>query len=142
MKIAYASDAGGKFQLYVATLTANFAIGSTSRLTNDSAYDTTPAWSPDSRLIAFTSTASWNPEIWVIGATGGTAVRETSNPTAADTVPAWSPDGSKIAFTFAQNSSTQVYVITFNPTGLGTQQAALTTGSTNQLPNWCCIAAP
>jgi Tol biopolymer transport system component len=142
MKIAYASDAGGKFQLYVATLTANFAIGSTSRLTNDSAYDTTPAWSPDSRLIAFTSTASWNPEIWVIGATGGTAVRETSNPTAADTVPAWSPDGSKIAFTFAQNSSTQVYVIMFNPTGLGTQQAALTTGSTNQLPNWCCIAAP
>jgi Tol biopolymer transport system component len=141
-KIAYASNASGKFQLYVATLTANLALGSTSRLTNDSAYDTTPAWSPDSRLIAFTSTASWNLEIWVIPAAGGTAVRETSNPTAADTVPTWSPDGSTIAFTFAQNYATQVYVITFNPTGLGTQQTALTAGSTNQLANWCCTAAP
>jgi Tol biopolymer transport system component len=141
-KIAYASDASGKFQLYVATLTANLTVGSTMRLTTDAAIDTTPAWSPDNRLIAFTSSASGNLEVWVIPAGGGTAVRETSNPTVADTVPTWSPDGSKIAFTFAQNATSQVYVITFNPTGLGTQQTALTTASTNQLPNWCCLAAP
>jgi hypothetical protein len=55
-----------------------------------------PAWSPDGSRIAFYRQSPTG--IWVVPATGGTAVPLTdeSNP-AVD--PAWSPDGSRIAYT-------------------------------------------
>jgi Tol biopolymer transport system component len=115
-----------------------------ARLTNDSASDLLPAWSPDNSLIAFTSTASKNLEIWVTRShPGGVEVRETSNPRALDFTPTWSPDGTKIAFfTSTLAWSLEVYEITYNPSGLGTGQTQITSGATNELHNWCCTATP
>jgi TolB protein len=56
-----------------------------------------PAWSPDGRRFAFSSTHDGNQEIYTAAADGSDIVRVTQNP-GIDSHPAWSPDGKKIAF--------------------------------------------
>jgi Tol biopolymer transport system component len=58
-----------------------------------------PAWSPDGRKLAFTSTFRGNKEgeIFVINADGSGLRRLTRN-SVGDYQPAWSPDGQKIAW--------------------------------------------
>ncbi len=46
-------------------------------LTTNEAYDHTPIWSHDGRLIAFTSTRNGNNDVYVMGANGGTPTRLT-----------------------------------------------------------------
>jgi dipeptidyl aminopeptidase/acylaminoacyl peptidase len=71
--------------------------------------DAQPAWSPDSRLIAFTSNRSkpdpdrtYNSDIWVVAANttdkGAQLTQVTTNP-GDDSHPTWSPDGKLIAYT-------------------------------------------
>jgi TolB protein len=56
-----------------------------------------PAWSPDGRRFAFSSTHEGNQEIYTASADGTDLVRLTRNP-GLDAHPCWSPDGKTIAF--------------------------------------------
>lgn len=56
-----------------------------------------PAWSPDGKRVAFTSTFEGNQEIYAVDPDGSQLARLTSDP-AIDAHPAWSPDGRRIAF--------------------------------------------
>src|SRR6185503_7811426 len=56
-----------------------------------------PAWSPDGKRIAYSSTYQWNQEIYIGAIEGGQHIRLTSDP-ALDAHPAWSPDGKRLAF--------------------------------------------
>lgn len=56
-----------------------------------------PAWSPDGKRIAFSSTYEGNQEIYAADVDGQNRVRLTSDP-AADAHPAWSPDSRRLAF--------------------------------------------
>lgn len=71
------------------------------RLTSNASEDSAPAWSPDGKQIAFTSTRDGNYEVYVMKANGKRPTNLTNNP-AEDgfTLPAlaWSPDGQRIAF--------------------------------------------
>jgi len=69
----------------------------TRRLTNNSASDTDPFWSPDGAKIVFTSRRDGNTELYVMDASGDNKTRLTNNP-GDDSRPTWSPDGAKIAF--------------------------------------------
>jgi len=63
------------------------------------------AWSPDSRQLVFFSNAQ-SPDqmqLYIAGATGGTARRLTSLTGSLD-APSWSPDGKTIAFLFIENA--------------------------------------
>ena len=68
-----------------------------TRLTVNDAVDSSPAWSPDGRRIAFDSTRDGNFEIYVMNADGSGVTRLTNND-AWDWYPDWSPDGRRIAF--------------------------------------------
>lgn len=56
-----------------------------------------PAWSPDGRRFAFTSTHDGNQELYTAKADGSAITRLTQSP-GIDAHPCWSPDGQSIAF--------------------------------------------
>jgi TolB protein len=64
-----------------------------TNLTNNSAWDFEPAWSPDGAKIAFTSDRDGddNWEIYVMNADGSNQTNLTNN-SAWDFGPAWSPE--------------------------------------------------
>jgi dipeptidyl aminopeptidase/acylaminoacyl peptidase len=57
-----------------------------------------PAWSPDSRQIAYISNKSdyWHDDVWLVDVQSG-AARQLSKSLMAASTPAWSPDGRSIA---------------------------------------------
>lgn len=75
----------------------------------DNAYD--PAWSPDSRWLAFAAQIGGRTDIWALPhpALGGSAVRLTN--TGAARSPTWSPDGTRIAYTQVGDAGTDLYVL-------------------------------
>lgn len=70
------------------------------QLTNPTAKDSSPKWSPDGRWIVFESTRSGSSQIWAISPYGGEARQLTTISTDAATA-TWSPDGRHIAFVSA-----------------------------------------
>ena len=71
-----------------------------TRLTSDSGLATTPALSPDGKLLAYASdraTNGDNLDIWVQHMGGGEPIRLTKDD-ADETQPTFSPDGSRIAY--------------------------------------------
>ena len=90
--------------LYVFDLAAK----SLTQITSGDFDDSEPAWSPDSKSLAFTSNrstpdpdATYNSDIWVVAADnsdkGAHLTQITTNP-GADTSPSWSPDGKWITY--------------------------------------------
>jgi TolB protein len=80
------------------------------RLTNATAADIAPAWSPDGTKIAFTRVNGNDFEVWVMDADGLNQVNLTNHP-ARDGIlgVCWSPDGSKIAFTTDRDGDVEIY---------------------------------
>ena len=60
-------------------------------------FQTDPAWSPDGRLIAFTSKRSGSFDLYVMRA-DGSGTRRLTTARADDHHPTWSPDGARIGF--------------------------------------------
>ena len=73
--------------------------GDARQLTTHAGSDSSPAWSPDGRFIAFTSQRGDDEQaqVYVIPLGGGEARRVTSVPTGVS-APKWFPDSSEIAF--------------------------------------------
>jgi dipeptidyl aminopeptidase/acylaminoacyl peptidase len=86
----------------------DLAAKSMTQVTSGDYDDSEPAWSPDGKLLAFTSNRSkpdpdlnYNSDIWVVAtdntSKGAELTQVTTNP-GADTTPAWSPDGKWITY--------------------------------------------
>lgn len=87
--LAYASDRGGRFEIFIRDMTAG---GDRIALTADRQHNVQPAWSPDGSRLAYHS--SGRGGIWVIARSGGTPFQISR----FGSRPSWSPDGTRVAF--------------------------------------------
>jgi TolB protein len=92
-----------------------------------------PAWSPDSRQIAFTSNQSGYFNLWLMEA-DGTNVQQLTHSEAQHWLAAWSPDGGVIAFQSNEGPNWEIHVVA--PT-LGATPIPLTDNSvSDEHPVW------
>ena len=77
----------------------SIAGGEAMQLTQ-SGHDSSPAWSPDGKTLAFLSTRDGNSQVYLLSMEGGEAKKLTTLSTGADLF-RWSPDGKTVAFTSA-----------------------------------------
>ena len=80
------------------------------RLTDATAADKDPAWSPDGTRIAFASNRDGKYELYVMRSDGSALERLTLNDD-SDERPSWSPDGTKLAFMREHAGVTDIYTI-------------------------------
>lgn len=71
--------------------------GDAVRLTRGDGSETSPSFSPDGSMVAFTGTYEGNPDVYVVPAKGGTPKRLTFNPD-SDNVVGWTRDGRRVLF--------------------------------------------
>ena len=71
--------------------------GDARRLTSDVGIETSPFFSPDGTMIAFTGEYDGNEDVYVMRVTGGIPKRLTTHP-GADQVVGWTRDGQRIVF--------------------------------------------
>jgi dipeptidyl aminopeptidase/acylaminoacyl peptidase len=76
------------------------ATGGDAVQLTQSGHDSSPAWSPDGKTLAFLSSRDGNSQVYELSMDGGEAHAVTHLSTGADMVK-WSPDGKTIAFTSA-----------------------------------------
>ncbi len=93
-------------------------------LTLSEAYDTKPRWSPDGKLIAFSSTRSGNYDIWVTPA-DAFAPRRLTYDYAFDSISDWSPDGKSIYFHSNRDGEMNIWTV---PSGGGLARQITFTG--------------
>ncbi len=73
-------------------------------ITTENFDETAPVWSPDGKMLAFTSNRAAdgdrvpNNDVWVVEAKAGATPRKLSPSTGNDSQPVWSPDGKTIAY--------------------------------------------
>jgi len=92
-------------------------------ITGNQSINLSPRWSPDGRMIAYTSYRNGNPDLFVLNFDSGR--REAlSTHRGLNVTPAWSPDGQWLAFAMSAGGGTNLYLI---PKGGGTPRA-LTSG--------------
>ncbi len=132
--IAFVSNRDGNLEIY--TMAAD-GSGQAS-VSQSTARDQDPAWSPDGSKIAFASDrAGSHLDIWTMNADGSAKVNLTPLPDSTESgeagiEPAWSPDGTRIAYAY------QGDVWVMNAAGGGKTQLTTTTGAsgTEKYPDW------
>jgi TolB protein len=106
---------------------------SSPRLLIKNGYD--PSWSPDARMIAFSSFRDKTWGIYVINVHGSTP-RQLIAGKAANEMPVWSPDGRAIAFASDQSGRYEIYLM--NADGSGIRQLTSHKGQKSDCfaPTW------
>ena len=128
-KIAFMSTRDGNPEIYV----QNGASQAITRLTDNPAADTQPAWSPDTTRLAFTTNRDGNNEIYLMNADGSNLINISNAPTADDQHPTWSSDGQWIAFSTNRDGNWEIYAVRVD----GTEPRNLTNNSADDTyPTW------
>jgi Tol biopolymer transport system component len=83
------------------------------KLTDNSASDTYPAWSPDGAKIAFQSDQDGDYDIYFMDVNNRRITALTYN-SGFDSSPAWSPDGSQIAYHSSIDGDRDIYLMSAN----------------------------
>ena len=110
-ELVFAADFDGLSRLWISGLDGS-RLRKVSSLGNPAARttDLAPAWSPDGRMIAYTSIDGSTSDIWVVQANGNYPVKLTANG-AANGHPAWSPDGRKIVFESDKDGTRDIWIM-------------------------------
>ena len=93
-RIAFISNRGGQFKLYVMNIDGSNLV----RLTDDSTADDSPAWSPNGEFIAFVAEREGGSDLHIISADGSSR-RQVTYGGGSDLHPGWATDGLRLIFT-------------------------------------------
>lgn len=107
------------------------------RITVNRTLNISPSWSPDGRMIAYTSYASRFPDIYIqnIYEVGRPARPAGGTDEIQSAHPSWSPDGNRVAFASKRPGSKNYNIYVANRDGSNLRQ--LTTGDTGDVaPVW------
>lgn len=107
-RIVFANRSDGNWEVYAINRDGSGAVN----LSNSSALDWEPIWSPDGSRIAFVSERDGNREIYLMNADGSDFQNVTNSPS-NESYLAWSPDGSRIAFADRRDgdAALKIYVV-------------------------------
>ena len=84
-----------------------------SRLTSNQSINLSPAWSPDTRSVAFTSyVGSGYPHLYRLFVFEKRPLQLLAGHIGLNTSPAWSPDGRNLALTLSKAGNPQIYLLT------------------------------
>jgi len=113
-RIVFASDrSGGINNLWICDLNGSNAV----QLTDNTANETHPCWSPDGTVIAFDRRwPSQDAEIMTVNA-DGSGVRALTNNAVGDRHASFGPEGRRVAFQRENPANTDIYVIYTNGSG-------------------------
>jgi TolB protein len=122
------SDRSGSPQIYIVGRKG----GTPRRVTFQGGYNTSPAWSPDGRWIAYETRLEGQIDIWLVDPAGDVYVPLVSH-RRDDESPTWSPDGRKIAFSSNRRGRSDIYQIDI----AGENLSRITRGAgENTQPSW------
>jgi len=129
-KIAFVSPGPNIGRQKIYTMKANG--DNKTQLTTSRTFNNHPAFSPNGKMIAFTSDRSGNGDIYTMSA-NGTHQKRVTRSNGEESDPAWSPDGTRIAFASSSTGNTDIYVINKD----GTDLTRLTTSAQRDIePAW------
>lgn len=109
-KIAFSSDRRGGQSKEIYLMDYDGYAPSQRPLTVNRSLNLTPAWSPDSRALAYISYRAGRPDLYRAFIHEGRGDNLVAGPGMTFT-PAWSPDGSRIAFTSTRDGNSEIYVV-------------------------------
>jgi Tol biopolymer transport system component/DNA-binding winged helix-turn-helix (wHTH) protein len=123
-----AALANGDTDIYALPLNpaTHAATGAAQVRVKSTSYENHPRFSPDGKQLAFISSRSGRPAVWLADAQGQSARQLTFMEATLIGFPRWSPDGARIAFHGSNGGERTVYV------------ADATTGKTTALGPGCC----
>lgn len=117
-QIAFESSRNGASNLYL----MNADGTGITRLTDTTADDTNPVWSPDGLSLAFLSTRNGAEEIYLLTAEAGApdsfSLRRLTESEAEEAAPSWSPDGQQLVFASQQGGNWDIYVVNVDGSNL------------------------
>lgn len=98
---------------------ADYDGANQKRITVTKSLDITPAWSPDTRAIAYTSYRTGFPDIIVAEIYAARRSNPAQGtPEKQNYLPAWSPDGTKLAFMSNRDGNPEIYVVNKDGSGM------------------------
>ena len=83
---------------------SNFTSQKTSRITSTGAVESDPHFSPDGKMIAFTSNRSGSNAVYIVSINGGDPTRLTWHPSSCQ-ARGWTPDGTQVLFSSTRNTA-------------------------------------
>ncbi|HEU4828624.1 MAG TPA: Ig-like domain-containing protein [Gemmatimonadales bacterium] len=127
-RIAFSSDRGGTFDLYV--MDADGA--NVTRLTSEPGSEGAPAWSPDGMRIFFTADRPGGTQVASV-ALDGSDLRVLTASSGGNRSPSVSADGRSVAFVSARDGNAEIYRM--GPDG-GNQRRVTNDDARDQSPRW------
>lgn len=106
-KIAAVGSTSGSKELYL----MDYDGAGMTQLTSTQSINLSPAWSPDSRSLAFTSYMWGYPYLFRLLVFERRPIQLLSGFTGINTTPAWSPDGKLVAMTLSKDGNPEIYVL-------------------------------